>query len=111
MTAKNIANVLNNESNLRILEKLKERPFYPRELAAEMGLSEPFIVRRLKSMEAYDIVEGRWENEGSRKVKRYYIKDVTLQLGKSGLKVSSAEMPKKQGVNFKNDMIARHFSG
>jgi DNA-binding HxlR family transcriptional regulator len=107
VTAKNIANVLNNESNLRILEKLKERPFYPRELAAEMKLSEPFIVRRLKSMEEYNIVEGRWENEGSRKVKRYYLKDVTLQLGKSGLKVSSAEMPKKQGVNFKNDMIAR----
>ena len=59
-------------------------------------------------MEEYDIVEGRWENEGSRKVKRYYIKDVTLQLGKEGLKVTSAERPvKKQGVNFKNDMIAR----
>ena len=34
---KNIASILNNESNLRILEKLKERPFIPRELAAEMG--------------------------------------------------------------------------
>ncbi len=107
MPAKNVASVLNNESNLRILEKLKMRPFYPRELAAEMNLSEPFLVRRLKAMEEYDIVEGRWENEGKRKVKRYYIKDITLQLGKSGLKVSSAETPKKQGVNFKNDMIAR----
>jgi predicted transcriptional regulator len=45
-----------------------------------MGVSEPFIVRRLKAMEEHDIVEGRWETEGSRKVKRYYVKDVTLQL-------------------------------
>jgi DNA-binding HxlR family transcriptional regulator len=105
--SKNVANVLNNESNLRILEKLKERPYYPRELAAEMKLSEPFIVRRLKALEEYNIVEGRWDNEGSRKVKRYYLKDVTLQLGKSGLQVSSAEMPKKHAVNLKNDMIAR----
>ncbi len=72
-----------------------------------MKLSEPFVVRRLKAMEEYGIVEGRWENEGSRKVKRYYIKDITLQLGKAGLKVSSAEMPKKSGINLKNDMIGR----
>ena len=104
---KNIASILNNESNLRILEKLKERPFYPRELAGEMGLSEPFIVRRLKAMEEHDIVEGRWENEGNRKVKRYHIKDITLQLGKEGLKVTSAERPVKIGINLKNDMIGR----
>lgn len=107
MPPKNIAGILNNESNLRILEKLKERPYYPRELAAAMKLSEPFIVRRLKAMEEYDIVEGRWENEGSRKVKRYYLKDLTLQLGKDGLKVSSAETQKKSNINIKNDMIGR----
>ncbi|BAI61444.1 conserved hypothetical protein [Methanocella paludicola SANAE] len=99
MPAKNIASVLNNESNLRILEKLKVRPYYPRELAGEMGLSEPFIVRRLKAMEEHDIVEGRWETEGSRKVKRYYVKDVTLQLGKDGLKVTTSEVQAKQDIN------------
>ena len=90
MPPKTIASLLNNESNLRILEKLKTKPYYPRELAAEMKLSEPFLVRRLKAMEEYDIVEGRWENEGSRKVKRYYVKDITMQLGKDGLKVTSS---------------------
>jgi DNA-binding transcriptional ArsR family regulator len=99
MPPKNIASVLNNESNLRILEKLKVRPHYPRELAAEMGVSEPFVVRRLKAMEEHDIVEGRWETEGSRKVKRYYVKDVTLQLGKDGLKVTTAEAPARQDIN------------
>ena len=93
MPPKTIAGLLNNESNLRILEKLKERPFYPRELAAEMKLSEPFIVRRLKAMEEHDIVEGRWESENGRKVKRYYVKDVTMQLGKAGLEVRSATAP------------------
>jgi DNA-binding transcriptional ArsR family regulator len=105
--AKNIASVLNNESNLRILEKLKERPYYPRELAAEMGLSEPFIVRRLKAMEEYGIVEGKWESEGTRKVKRYYVKDVTLQLGKEGLKVKTTEKPASGEINLKNEMIGR----
>ncbi len=95
MPAKNIASVLNNESNLRILEKLKVRPYYPRELAGEMGVSEPFIVRRLKAMEEHDIVEGRWETENGRNVKRYYVKDVTLQLGKDGLQVTTAEAPVK----------------
>jgi DNA-binding transcriptional ArsR family regulator len=104
---KNIAGILNNESNLRILEKLKERPYYPRELAAEMGLSEPFVVRRLKAMEEHDIVEGRWESEGTRKVKRYYVKDVTLQLGKDGLKVKSVEKPAASEINLKNEMIGR----
>jgi DNA-binding transcriptional ArsR family regulator len=93
--SKNIASVLNNQSNLRILEKLKTRPYYPRELAAEMKLSEPFIVRRLKAMEEYGIVEGRWETENGRKVKRYYINDIKMQLGKDGLKVTSEEAPAK----------------
>lgn len=105
--AKNVASVLNNESNLRILEKLKERPYYPRELAAEMGLSEPFIVRRLKAMEEHDIVEGRWDTEGTRKVKRYYVKDVTIRLGKDGLQVKTAEKPHTSGVDLKKDLIGR----
>jgi len=104
---KNIASILNNESNLRILEKLKARPYYPRELAAEMGLSEPFVVRRLKAMEEHDIVEGRWEAEGTRKVKRYHVKDVTLQLGKDGLKVTTAEVPVKKGINLRNELFGR----
>ena len=93
MPPKSVAALLNNESNLNILEKLKARPYYPRELAAEMKLSEPFVVRRLKAMEEFDIVEGRWETEGGRKVKRYYVKDVTMQLGKAGLEVKSAGAP------------------
>ena len=95
MPPKTVAALLNNESNLRILEKLKARPYYPRELAAEMKLSEPFIVRRLKAMEECDLVQGRWETEGTRKVKRYYLKEVTMQLGRDGLEVKpgGASMP------------------
>jgi hypothetical protein len=100
---KTIASLLNNESNLRILEKLKLKPYYPRELAAEMKLSEPFLVRRLKAMEEYDIVEGRWENEGGRKVKRYYVKDITMQLGKDGLKVTSFEAPVTGEVDMRKE--------
>lgn len=99
MPPRNIASILNNESNLRILEKLKGRPYYPRELAGEMGVSEPFVVRRLKAMEEYDIVEGRWEAEGSRRVKRYYVKDVTLQLGKGGLQVTTSDAPVKKDID------------
>jgi len=89
MPPKTIASILNNESNMKILEKLKGRAYYPRELAAEMKLSEPFIVRRLKAMEEYDIVEGRWETVNGRKVKRYYLRDVTMQLGNKGLEITS----------------------
>ena len=104
--AKNIAAVLNNESNLRILENLKIRPFYPRELAGEMGLSEPFIVRRLKAMEEHGIVEGRWETEkNGRKVKRYYLKDITMQLGKNGLQVKSGEKPEKKTIDTNREII------
>lgn len=95
MPSKNIAGVLNNRSNLRILEELKTRPYYPRELAAEMKLSEPFVVRHLKAMEEHNIVEGRWETENGRKLKRYYVKDVKMQLGNDGLKVTSEEAPAK----------------
>jgi DNA-binding transcriptional ArsR family regulator len=102
---KSVAGVLNNESNLRILEKLKGRPYYPRELAAEMKLSEPFVVRRLKAMEEYDIVEGRWETEGGRKVKRYYVKDVTMQLGKGGLEVRSAEASKPVRLSLSQEVM------
>jgi DNA-binding HxlR family transcriptional regulator len=103
--SKNIANILNNESNLRILKKLKERPYYPRELAAGMKLSEPFIVRRLKAMEEYGIVEGRWETEGTRKVKRYYPLDITMQLGKDGLKVTSGEAPVRSNISLHKEAI------
>jgi hypothetical protein len=96
---------LNNESNLRIIEKLKTRPYYPRELAAEMGLSESFLVRRLKAMEEFDIVEGRWDTEGGRKVKRYYVKDVTMQLGKDGLEVQPAEATAPAGFNLQKEAI------
>jgi DNA-binding transcriptional ArsR family regulator len=100
MPSKTIASILNNESNLRILEKLKMRPFYPRELAGEMGLSEPFIVRRLKAMEEFDIVEGRWETEkNGRKVKRYYVKDIKMELGKDGLKVTSGDKTEMKTID------------
>ena len=105
MPPKNVAGLLNNESNLRILEKLKVKAYYPRELAAEMKLSESFIVRRLKAMEEFDIVEGRWESEGGRKVKRYYLKDVTMQLGKDGLKVTTGAAPAKGGDGLKNGIV------
>jgi hypothetical protein len=98
VSPKNIAGLLNNESNLRILEKLKVRAYYPRELAGEMKLNESFVVRRLKAMEECDIVEGRWESEGSRKVKRYYLKDVTMQLGKGGLEVTTGEAMTKSAA-------------
>jgi DNA-binding PadR family transcriptional regulator len=107
MPAKDVARLLNNESNLKILDKLKVKPYYPRELAQEMELSEPFVVRRLKAMEEEDIVEGRWEIEGSRKVKRYYLKDIKIEYGREGLKVSSDEIPAKQGIDLKKDMIGR----
>jgi DNA-binding transcriptional ArsR family regulator len=103
--AKNIASILNNESNLRILEKLKAKPYYPRELAADMDLSEPFIVRRLKAMEEHDIVEGRWETEGTRRVKRYYPKDINIKLGREGLKVTTEEAPVKRQINIKNELL------
>jgi DNA-binding transcriptional ArsR family regulator len=103
--ARNIASVLNNESNLSILEKLKIRPYYPRELAGEMGLSEPFIVRRLKAMEEHGIVEGKWETEGARRVKRYYIKDVNIKLGREGLEVTTNDVPPKKQINIKNEII------
>jgi hypothetical protein len=106
---KNVAGLLNNESNLRILEKLKSRAYYPRELSAEMKLSESFIVRRLKAMEEFDIVEGRWESEGTRKVKRYYLKDVTMQLGKGGLEVTSGEVmlasPPKTNITPEKELL------
>jgi predicted transcriptional regulator len=73
-----MARILNNGTNLRIIEKLKVKPFYPGDLASEMSLSEPFIVRRLKAMEECGIAEGKWETQGSRKVKRYYLKDIKL---------------------------------
>lgn len=107
MSVKDIARILNNESNLRILDRLKERPYYPRELAMDMDLSEPFIVRRLKAMEEYGIVEGKWETVGNRKVKRYYIKDVKIEYGKEGLKVTSGEVQVNKGINIKNDLIGR----
>jgi DNA-binding PadR family transcriptional regulator len=87
--SKNIAGILNNESNLLILGWLKTKPYYPRELAAEMKISEQFIVRRLKAMEECGIVEGKWEREGNHRVKRYYPKDITMQIGKDGLEVTS----------------------
>ena len=87
MSSKNMATLLSKESNLRIIEMLKTRPYYPRELAAEMGLSEPFVVRRLRSLEESGIVEGRWESNGSRRVKRYFLMDITLELAKTGLKI------------------------
>jgi DNA-binding HxlR family transcriptional regulator len=92
--SKNIASVLNNESNMRILGWLKAKPYYPRELAAAMDVSEQFIVRRLKAMEEHGIVEGKWENEGGHRVKRYYPQDIILQIGDEGLEVTSDYDPK-----------------
>ncbi len=94
MPSKNIAGILNNESNLLILRWLKTKPYYPRELAGKMNISEQFIVRRLKAMEEYGIVEGKWESEGNHRVKRYYPKDITIQIGDEGLEVTSEYDPK-----------------
>ncbi len=103
--SKNIARLLNNESNLRILEKLKEKPYYPRELAMEMKVSEPFVVRRLKAMEECGIVEGVWETEGNRRVRRYYPKDVNIRLGRGGLEVTTEDVPLKRQINVKNELL------
>ncbi len=92
--SKNIASVLNNKSNMRILGWLKAKPYYPRELAAAMNVSEQFIVRSLKAMEEHGIVEGKWENESGHRVKRYYPKDITMQIGDEGLEVTSDYDPK-----------------
>jgi DNA-binding transcriptional ArsR family regulator len=108
--ARDVARILNNESNLKILDRLKARPYYPRELAHEMALSEPFVVRRLKAMEEEGIVEGRWETEGSRKVKRYYLMDVKIEYGKEGLKVTSEEIPTPPAartIDLKKELIGR----
>jgi len=108
--ARDVARILNNESNLKILDKLKVRPYYPRELAQEMSLSEPFVVRRLKAMEEEGIVEGRWETEGSRKVKRYHLMDVKIEYGKEGLKVTSEEIPAPPAastIDFKKELVGR----
>lgn len=105
--ARDVARILNNESNLKILDKLKVRPYYPRELAKEMELSEPFVVRRLKMMEEEGIVEGRWETEGSRKVKRYYLMDVSIGYGKEGLKYSSEDIPVKPGIDMRKEVVGR----
>ena len=59
-----------------------------------MKISEQFIVRRLKAMEEYGIVEGKWEREGNHRVKRYYPKDIKLQIGDEGLEVTSDYDPK-----------------
>jgi len=93
MPSKNMAALLSNESNLRIIEMLKSRPYYPREMALEMGLSEPFIVRRLRSMEECGIVESKWENKGNKRVKRYFLKDITLELADKGLKIKTDNAP------------------
>ncbi|OPY30245.1 MAG: hypothetical protein A4E28_00360 [Methanocella sp. PtaU1.Bin125] len=110
MPARDVARILNNESNLKILDKLKARPYYPRELAGEMALSEPFVVRRLKAMEEEGLVEGRWETEGSRKVKRYYLMDVKIEYGREGLKVTSEEIPAPPaapGIDMKKELVGR----
>ena len=100
-----MAVLLSNESNLRIIEMLKSRPYYPRELAAEMSLSEPFVVRRLRLLEENGIVEGRWESNGSRRVKRYFLKDLTLELGKTGLKIRMENAPAQYAINFRGEAI------
>jgi len=110
MPSKNMAALLSKESNLRIIEMLKIRPYYPRELAAEMGLSEPFIVRRLRSLEESGIVEGRWESNGSRRVKRYFLQDITLELAKTGLKIkmdnsSPIGAPTQYTLNIRDETV------
>lgn len=107
MEAKDVARLLNNESNLKILEKLKEKPYYPRELATAMGLSEPFIVRRLKAMEEQGIVESGWDTENGRKVKRYHLKDVKIEYGREGFKAASETVPQKTGISMKKEVIGR----
>ena len=107
--SKNIASILNNESNMRILGWLKTKPYYPRELAGKMNISEQFIVRRLKAMEEYGIVEGKWESEGGHRVKRYYPKDITMQIGDEGLEVMSDHdtkiSPDKKWKYIKKELI------
>jgi hypothetical protein len=58
-------------------------------------------------MEEEGIVEGVWEKEGNRKVKRYYLKDVRIEYGKEGLRVSSEVIPVRQGVDLKKELIGR----
>jgi hypothetical protein len=51
-------------------------------------------------MEEFKIVEGRWETEkNGRKVKRYYVKDIKMELGKDGLKVTSGDKPERKTID------------
>ena len=94
---------------MRILGWLKAKPYYPRELAQAMNVSEQFIVRRLKIMEEHGIVEGKWENEGGHRVKRYYPQDITIHIGDEGLEVTSEHdtkiEPDKKWTYIKKELI------
>ncbi len=84
-----VIRALSKPINLQILALLSSSPKYPRMLASILGKSEAFVVRSLKELEKYGLIESYWTRIGDRNVKMYKtrVRKLTLDFSYGNVKM------------------------
>ncbi len=66
-----ILKLIGNSVNAKIITIIRRYPTSPKDLSIELGKNEADIVRRLKRMEKYGLVQGKWGKRLDENVKLY----------------------------------------
>lgn len=77
---KNLVKVFLDSDTGRILDLAVVEHLYPNQIARKIGKSNSLVVKRLNILERFGIIEGRFETEGGKAVKKYELVGDKLNL-------------------------------
>lgn len=75
-----ILRALSNTTTIFILEELKRRSSYTRELSIKLGLGESLISRKLRELERLGLVEANWRRRGEKTIREYSLATCCVNL-------------------------------
>ena len=92
--------LISSPANAFILSALIANESYPRELARRLGMRESHVSERLRKLERFGLVKGRWTRVGktgkNAKVFTSAVSSVSMSLDEGGLKL---DVGKRHGLN------------
>ncbi len=90
-----LVSLLLNPLTITILHSAIFENLYPSQIAKKIGKSKALVIKRLTELEEAGIIEGRFERQENKVVKRYHLAEEEVSL-KINLKTGKAELTKKR---------------
>ncbi len=103
---KNLVKLALDEVTMKILQMAVVDNLYPNQIARKLGKSNSLIVKRLKDLERGGIIEGRFETEGGKAVRKYKLIAEKLILSVD-LVNSSVDLQREKGVKYFEEFVSK----